>query len=74
MPTTIDVDEAQQLSTLVALAKAGNEVIVAEGNTPVARLTAIVPAALPQPSRVASLHQGAAWVSEDFDQPLMLEI
>ncbi len=71
MTTTIDVNEAQQqLSKLLELAKAGNEVIIAEGSTPVARLTAIAPASVQRQPRVAGLHQGAAWVSEDFDQPL----
>lgn len=70
MTTTIDINEAQQLSQVVALAKAGNEVISAEGSMPVARLTAIVPTLPEHQQRVAGLHQGAAWMSEDFDQPL----
>ena len=70
MTTTIDLDEAQQLSKLIDLAKDGNEIIIAQGNVPVARLTAITaPSSRSQP-RVAGLHQGAAWISEDFDQPL----
>ncbi len=69
--TTIDVNEAQpHLSELLALAKAGNEVILAEGSTPIARLIAVAPASVQRRPRVAGLHQGAAWVSEDFDQPL----
>jgi antitoxin (DNA-binding transcriptional repressor) of toxin-antitoxin stability system len=68
--TTIDVNEAQSLAQLVDLAKAGNEVILAEGSTPVARVVAIVPpSSQPQP-RVAGLHSGAALVSDDFDHPL----
>ncbi len=71
MATTVDVNDAQgRLRELVELAKAGDEVVIAEGATPVARLTAIVPAPEPPGSRVAGLHRGAAWVSEDFDQPL----
>lgn len=71
MTTTIDVNEAQQqLFELLELAKAGNEVIIAEGSTPVARLTAVTPASAQRQPRVAGLHQGAAWVSEDFDRPL----
>ena len=71
MTTTIDVNEAQQqLSKLLELAKAGNEVIIAEGSTPVARLTGIAPTSVQRQARIAGLHQGAAWVSEDFDQPL----
>ncbi|MBV9865496.1 MAG: hypothetical protein JO316_09115 [Abitibacteriaceae bacterium] len=70
MITTIDLNEAQPLSQLVNLAKAGNEIIIAEGSTPVARLTAIVPAVSTPQQRIAGLHQGIAWISEDFDQPL----
>jgi prevent-host-death family protein len=71
MTTTIDVNEAQQqLAELLELAKAGQEIIIADGSTPVARLIAIAPAAKPAQPRVAGLHQGAARVSDDFDQPL----
>lgn len=70
MITTIDLNEAQYLSQLVSLAKAGNEIIIADGNTPVARLTAIGPPATYPQQRIAGLHQGTAWISEDFDQPL----
>lgn len=74
MATTIDVNEAQQqLPELLELAKAGNEIIIAEGSTPVARLIATAPAATPTQPRVADLHQGAARVSDDFDQPLLDE-
>lgn len=71
MTTTINAEEAsQQWSKLLEMAKAGTEVIIAEGNTPVARLTAIAPPLPPRQPRVLGLHQGAAWVSEDFDEPL----
>lgn len=70
MTTTIDVREVpRQLTALLKLAKAGNEVIISEGNTPVARLTGMVSAAVAKP-RVAGLHPGAISVSLDFDQPL----
>ncbi len=71
MTTTVDVNEAQQqLSRLLELAKAGNEVIIVEGNIPVARLTAITPTSVQHQARIAGLHQGAAWASDNFDQPL----
>lgn len=71
MTTTIDLKDAQQqLAELLELAKAGNEIIIAEDSTPVARLTALAPTSSPLHPRVAGLHQGVAWVSEDFDQPL----
>ena len=71
MARTIDADEAQQQwPELLDLAKAGNEVVISQGNTPVARLTAIAPVASARRRRVAGIHAGAIRVSEDFDQPL----
>lgn len=81
MATTVDVlDAANQWPKLLALAKAGNEVILAEGGRPVARLTAMETTAnLEEPAptkriaglgRVAGLHEGACWISDDFDDPL----
>ncbi len=63
---TVDLYEAQaHLTELVTMVRAGDEVILTEGNTPVARLVPI--AAVP---RVAGLHRGAIWASDDFDEPL----
>jgi len=68
MTETVDVKEARErLSELLSLALEGNEVIIAEGDKPLARL---VPVTTPTRGRVAGLHRGAAWVSEDFDAPL----
>lgn len=65
--TTVDVHEAQtRLVELLSLVTAGTEVIVMAGNTPLAR---IVPMAGATP-RVAGLHPGTIWTSEDFDEPL----
>ena len=70
MTTTIDVSDAkQQWSRLLDLAKSGNEVIIAEGDKPVARLTAIRPFSASK-QRIAGLHPSAIWTSEDFDEPL----
>ena len=68
----IDVEKAKtQLSELLALVVAGTEVVLTEGDTPVARL---VPIAQPMTgSRVPGLHAGAMWASEDFDEPLQDE-
>jgi antitoxin (DNA-binding transcriptional repressor) of toxin-antitoxin stability system len=65
---TVDVAEAQsQLPALIELALAGNEVVIAEGDKPLARL---VPVARLRNKRVAGLNRGTIWVSEDFDDPL----
>jgi len=70
MTTTMDVEEAKlHLAQLLELAKAGNEVFISEGSTPVARLSAVAPSLSRKP-RVAGLHAGAIWVSSDFDQEL----
>lgn len=68
MTKTVDVKEAKErLPELVSLALEGNEVIISEGDKPVAHLA-------PIPStgrkRVMGLHRGVAWMSEDFDEPL----
>ena len=71
MTTTMDINEAKQhLAQLLDLAKEGNEVFISEGSTPVARLTAVAPAPIARKPRVAGLHTGSIWVSDDFDQEL----
>jgi len=65
---TVDVREAQtNLQELLSLVREGTEVVLTEGMTPLARLVPIVLSSTP---RVAGLHAGAIWTSEDFDEPL----
>ena len=65
---TVDVRETQtNLQELLSLVREGTEVILREGTTTLARL---VPIALSTTPRVAGLHAGAIWTSEDFDEPL----
>ncbi|MHB9103220.1 MAG: type II toxin-antitoxin system Phd/YefM family antitoxin [Sulfuricella sp.] len=66
---TVNIHEAKtHLSELLALALAGEEVVIAKANKPIARL---VPLEHPKPQRKAGLHVGEDfWVSEDFDEPL----
>jgi prevent-host-death family protein len=67
---TVDVREAQEnLTELVAEVAAGTEVILTQDGIPRVRLVPIVSAA---PLRVAGLHPGAIWTSDDFDEPLTL--
>lgn len=68
MPTLqVNVNDPQaDLASLVALAAAGTEVILSNGETPVAR---IVPADSRR-ARIAGLHPGAIETSDDFDAPL----
>ncbi len=65
---TIDILGAQPpLSELLELTRAGDEVVIVEGDRPLARL---VPVARLVNERVAGLHRGAIWTSDDFDAPL----
>ena len=62
MARTIDIrKERTDLEELLSLIARGGEVLLTEGDTPMARLI---------PKRVAGLHAGAIWTSEDFDEPL----
>jgi len=64
----IDVHEAQiRLEELLAMLLEGTEIILARNNKPLARLT---PVASPTMPRIAGLHAGAVWMSEDFCEPL----
>ncbi|HKP53678.1 MAG TPA: toxin-antitoxin (TA) system antitoxin [Chloroflexia bacterium] len=68
--TTVDVRDPQtQLPRLLALVAEGTEVILTDGAKTLAR---IVPMNGEQerPQRIAGLHPGAIWTSEDFDEPL----
>ena len=65
---TVDVREIHtSLQELLSLVREGTEIVLTEGTTPLAR---VVPIVLPPAQRVAGLHAGAIWTSEDFDEPL----
>lgn len=65
---TVDLSEVQSsLSEILSLVAAGTEIILTEGDKPVARL---VPLNAPSTPRVAGLHSGVISTSDDFDQPL----
>jgi antitoxin (DNA-binding transcriptional repressor) of toxin-antitoxin stability system len=64
MPKTIDVQEAQsRLKELLSQELPEGELVLTEDNKPIARV-------IPISSRVAGLHTGAIWTSDDFDEPL----
>jgi antitoxin (DNA-binding transcriptional repressor) of toxin-antitoxin stability system len=69
MPTKmIDVKSTHSsLRDLVSLVQEGEEVLLVDGETPLAR---VVPAETPKKPRVFDLHPGAIWTSDDFDEPL----
>lgn len=55
--------EPPNLEGLLSIVAQGTEVVLTEGDTPIARL-------VPVGKRVAGLHTGSIWVAEDFDEPL----
>jgi len=69
---SVDFNEAlSHLPEMVSLVKSGTEIVVTEGDTPVARVVPLAPDAAP---RVPGLHPGAIWTSDDFDAPLPGEL
>jgi len=73
MTQTVSVDEAQhKLPDLVAQALAGNEVVITEHGTPVARLVPVMTRS--KKKRVPGLNRGTISTSEDFDDPLPDEV
>ncbi len=66
--TTFSVHEAKtNLSKLLASAEAGEEVVIARGKTPVARLVAVAP---PKPVRKAGMWKGMFRMDDSFFDPL----
>lgn len=65
---TFDLQEAQdRFMVLMSLIASGVKIILTESDAPVARL---VPVTLTSSPRLAGLHAGTIWTSEDFDEPL----
>ncbi len=68
IPTQIDIHEAEsRFAELISLVLAGNEIIVTDEQKPVVRL---IPVEISDTERIAGLHAGEVWISEDFDEPL----
>jgi len=66
--TRIDIfTSPTPLADLIAIIRAGHEVILAEGNTPLARVT---PIEKPKEKRIAGLNKGTFEILGDFDAPL----
>ncbi len=68
MTKTIDIHTAHiSLDDVLSLIRQGTEVIMTDANTQLAR---IVPSFPLRKERIAGLHPGAIWTSDDFDEPL----
>ena len=64
---TLNLYEAKtQLSSLVELAAAGEEIIIAKNGTPMARLVAFKDRVKRKPGRL----KGKIWMADDFDAPM----
>ena len=64
---TMNLYEAKtQLSSLVDLAAAGNEIIIAKNGKPMAKLVAFKQ----RPMRKPGKYKGKIWMSKDFDAPM----
>ncbi len=60
----VDVQEAEKhLKELLSEVAKGGHVVLSDNNKPIAQLT-------PISQRVAGLHKGTIWTSDDFDEPL----
>lgn len=65
---TSSVHEAKtHLSRLLQRVEAGEEIIIARGNKPVAKL---VPLQAKRQPRIPGRDRGKIWIAEDFDGPL----
>jgi antitoxin (DNA-binding transcriptional repressor) of toxin-antitoxin stability system len=70
LTTTIDVQQKSKYPTLqelLQLVRNGNEVLITDGQQPVAKLT---PIHTPLPMRKPGLHVGAMLATDDFDESL----
>ena len=66
--SSVNIHEAKtHLSRLLKRVAAGEEIIIANAGTPVARL---VPAVEPSPKRILGGERGRITVADDFDAPL----
>ena len=66
---TINIRTAQpQWNDLLSLVMQGTEIVFAKNNKPLARLIPISQPA--SQARIAGLHEGKIWISDDFDEPL----
>jgi prevent-host-death family protein len=71
--TTVDVHEAKRhLSRLLAKVARGDEVIIARGGRPIARLVPVRRAR--RMDQLLGIDKGRLWIAKDFDAPLSEEV
>jgi prevent-host-death family protein len=70
--TIINIHEAKtHLSRILDRVSAGEEIIIAKANRPIARL---VPVQQPMVQRVPGTGVGEIWIADDFNDPLPDEV
>ena len=67
--TTVDISTLQGLSDLLSLLETDTEIILAQTNMPIAKVTALAHTHIPKDGRVPDT-QTDIWISDDFDQQL----
>ena len=71
MTKTVDIESTEEKwADLIALAREGTEVILANEGEPLAH---IVPIKVAQKKRIMELYLGQAWMSDVFDAPMTEE-
>jgi prevent-host-death family protein len=67
--TTVNIHEAKtHLSRLLARVARGDEVVIAKGGTPIARLVPIQK--VQRMDQLLGIDKGRLWIAKDFDAPL----
>jgi len=67
MTKIVNIHEAKtHLSRLIRTVEAGEEVVIARGGEPVARLVRVDPVG----TRLLGMDRGTVYVPDDFDEPL----
>lgn len=75
MEKTVNIHDAKtHLSSLVAEAEAGGEIVIARAGKPVAKLVPIKAKKKKRLDRRAGQLKGKIWIGPDFDDPLPDEI
>ena len=65
---TVTIQDVQsRFSEILTFALKGNEIIIVENDTKIARL---IPIPSHNKTRISGLNRGKIWMSDDFDMPL----
>ncbi len=69
---SFDVHDPQvTIQTLLSQLRDGLEIVLVEGDKPIARLVPVEEDVKPKEKRIPGLQPDSIWASQDFDDPLM---